>query len=165
MLKWVWKTFKQLPMRLRTSNRVNNANDVHLLQVLCLGLIGNILRFLYISYLTNPWYVLPFEFMQGITHAAVWAACCSYISHNTPPHLRSSAQGVLQGLHHGKQRIFFYPTVFLSIRRINCWFFIRFGSWMWRCNWRFLCSLLRNNDHLPWIWYVEIQLYFEKKRT
>lgn len=71
-------------------------------QVLCLGLIGNILRFLYISYLTNPWYVLPFEFMQGITHAAVWAACCSYISHNTPPHLRSSAQGVLQGLHHGK---------------------------------------------------------------
>lgn len=70
-------------------------------KVLCLGLIGNILRFLYISYLTNPWYVLPFEFMQGITHAAVWAACCSYIAHNTPQHLRSSAQGVLQGLHHG----------------------------------------------------------------
>ena len=61
--------------------------------------------------------------MQGITHAACWAACCSYISHNTPPHLRydwhlhitktsknnyiyrfnyrTSAQGVLQGLHHG----------------------------------------------------------------
>lgn len=76
-------------------------------QVLCLGLIGNILRFLYISYLTNPWYVLPFEFMQGITHAAVWAACCSYISHNTPPHLRSSAQGVLQGLHHGKRYVAF----------------------------------------------------------
>lgn len=73
-------------------------------KVLCLGLIGNILRFLYISYLENPWYVLPFEFMQGITHAAVWAACCSYLSHNTPSHLRSSAQGVLQGLHHGLGR-------------------------------------------------------------
>lgn len=73
-------------------------------KVLCLGLIGNILRFLYVSYLTNPWYVLPFEFMQGITHAAVWAACCSYIAHNTPQHLRSSAQGVLQGLHHGLGR-------------------------------------------------------------
>lgn len=34
-------------------------------QVLCLGLIGNILRFLYISWLKNPWWVLPFEFMQG----------------------------------------------------------------------------------------------------
>ena len=73
-------------------------------KVLCLGLIGNILRFLYISYLTNPWWVLPFEFMQGITHAAVWAACASYIAHNTPQHLRSSGQGVLQGLHHGLGR-------------------------------------------------------------
>ncbi|XP_075222109.1 major facilitator superfamily domain-containing protein 6 jef isoform X2 [Lycorma delicatula] len=73
-------------------------------KVLCLGLVGNILRFLYISYLKNPWWVLPFEFMQGITHAAVWAACCSYIAHNTPQHLRSSAQGVLQGIHHGLGR-------------------------------------------------------------
>jgi hypothetical protein len=66
-------------------------------QVLCLGLAGNVLRFLYISWLTNPWWVLPFEFVQGVTHAAVWAACCSYIAHGTPPRLRSSAQGVLQG--------------------------------------------------------------------
>jgi len=73
-------------------------------QVLCLGLGGNVLRFLYISWLTNPWWVLPFEFIQGITHAAVWAACCSYIAHNTPSQLRSSAQGVLQGLHHGLGR-------------------------------------------------------------
>lgn len=69
-----------------------------------MGLVGNILRFLYISWLTNPWYVLPFEFMQGITHAAVWAACCSYIAHNTPKEFRSSAQGLLQGLHHGLGR-------------------------------------------------------------
>lgn len=73
-------------------------------KVLCLGLCGNVLRFLYISWLKNPWWVLPFEFIQGITHAAVWAACCSYIAHNTPPQLRSSAQGVLQGLHHGLGR-------------------------------------------------------------
>ncbi|XP_044259089.1 major facilitator superfamily domain-containing protein 6 isoform X2 [Tribolium madens] len=73
-------------------------------KVLCLGLIGNTLRFLYISWLSNPWWVLPFEFMQGITHAAVWAACCSYLAHNTPPQLRSSAQGVLQGIHHGLGR-------------------------------------------------------------
>lgn len=42
--------------------------------------------------------------MQGITHAAVWAACCSYIAHNTPKEFRSSAQGLLQGLHHGLGR-------------------------------------------------------------
>nr|XP_027235101.1 major facilitator superfamily domain-containing protein 6-like isoform X2 [Penaeus vannamei] len=70
-------------------------------KVLCIGLTGNVVRFLYISWIKNPWWVLPFEFIQGITHAAVWAACCSYIAHNTPPHLRASSQGVLQGIHHG----------------------------------------------------------------
>ncbi|CAD1478928.1 unnamed protein product [Heterotrigona itama] len=73
-------------------------------KVLCMGLGGNVFRFLYISWLTTPWWVLPFEFIQGITHAAVWAACCSYIAHNTPPQLRTSAQGVLQGIHHGLGR-------------------------------------------------------------
>ncbi|XP_067627445.1 major facilitator superfamily domain-containing protein 6 [Eurosta solidaginis] len=74
------------------------------IKVLCLGLAGNVLRFLYISYATNPWMVLPFELMQGVTHAAVWAASCSYIAHSTPKHLRASAQGVLQGIHHGLGR-------------------------------------------------------------
>ncbi|CAH4037863.1 major facilitator superfamily domain-containing protein 6 [Pieris brassicae] len=73
-------------------------------KVLCLGLAGNVVRFLYISWLSDPWWVLPFEFVQGVTHAAVWAACCSYIAHGAPPRLRSSAQGVLQGLHHGLGR-------------------------------------------------------------
>lgn len=73
-------------------------------QVLCLGLAGNVLRFLYISRLTDPWWVLPFEFVQGVTHAAVWAACCSYIAAHAPAGLRASAQGVLQGLHHGLGR-------------------------------------------------------------
>ena len=110
------------------------------LQVLIAGLLGNLIRFLYISFITWPWLVLPFEFLQGkkingsalpflwvpsrspsihmfhnhqhgraplwwqlrwhedigITHAAVWAACCSFISHNTDAELRPSAQGVLQ---------------------------------------------------------------------
>merc|ERR1712012_1363852 len=70
-------------------------------KVLIAGLLGNLIRFLYISFITWPWLVLPFEFLQGITHAAVWAACCSFISHNTDAELRPSAQGVLQGIHHG----------------------------------------------------------------
>jgi hypothetical protein len=74
------------------------------IKVLCLGLLCNVLRFLYITVLSNPWWVLPFEFVQGITHAAVWMACCSYIAHNTPPELRHSAQSVLQLLHHGLGR-------------------------------------------------------------
>lgn len=36
-------------------------------KVLYAGLVGNVLRFMYISWLTNPWWVLPFEFVQGKT--------------------------------------------------------------------------------------------------
>merc|ERR1719278_138490 len=70
-------------------------------KVLMVGLLGNVIRFIYISFISKPWLVLPFEFLQGITHAAVWAACCSFISHNTDAELRPSMQGFLQGVHHG----------------------------------------------------------------
>ncbi|XP_050406082.1 major facilitator superfamily domain-containing protein 6 [Patella vulgata] len=74
------------------------------IKVLYAGLLGNVVRFMYISWLHNPQWVLPFEFVQGLTHAAVWAACCSYITQAIPKELRSSAQGILQGLHHGLGR-------------------------------------------------------------
>jgi MFS family permease len=72
--------------------------------VLCLGLLCSVLRFLYISYIREPWGVIPFELIQGVTHSAVWAAACSYIAHNTPPELRVSAQGVLSFIHNGAGR-------------------------------------------------------------
>ena len=56
---------------------------------------------MYVSSLDNPWWVLPFELVQGVTHAAVWATCCSYITQATSLHLKSSTQGILEGLHHG----------------------------------------------------------------
>lgn len=39
-----------------------------------------------------------------MTHAAIWAACISYLSAAVPPELRTSAQGILQGLHLGLGR-------------------------------------------------------------
>lgn len=72
--------------------------------VLYLGLIGNAVRFIFISLLSNPWHVLPLEILQGITHAAVWASCTSYIGKTAPPDYATSAQGVLQGLYHGLGR-------------------------------------------------------------
>ncbi|KAK3584420.1 hypothetical protein CHS0354_023262 [Potamilus streckersoni] len=74
------------------------------INVLYAGLAGNVVRFMYISWLKNPWWVLPFECVQGLTHAAVWATTCSYVNQAVPIGLRSSAQGILQGLHHGLGR-------------------------------------------------------------
>ena len=74
-------------------------------RVLCLGLAGNVGRFIYISWINSPWWVLPFEFIQGVTHATVWAACCSYITQAiSDASLKQSTQGVLHILHHGLGR-------------------------------------------------------------
>ena len=35
-------------------------------KVLAFGLLCNVCRFLYISFITWPWLILPFEFVQGI---------------------------------------------------------------------------------------------------
>ncbi|MEQ2205449.1 hypothetical protein XENOCAPTIV_029794, partial [Xenoophorus captivus] len=72
--------------------------------VLYIGLACNTARYLYISYLKNAWIVLPMEVLQGVTHASVWAACISFLSAAVPPALRTSAQGILQGLHLGLGR-------------------------------------------------------------
>lgn len=48
--------------------------------------------------------VFMFLFFVGVTHAAIWAACISYLSAAVPPELRTSAQGILQGLHLGLGR-------------------------------------------------------------
>ncbi|XP_041699697.1 major facilitator superfamily domain-containing protein 6-like isoform X1 [Coregonus clupeaformis] len=74
------------------------------IRVLYIGLACNTARYLYISYLENAWIVLPMEVLQGVTHASVWAACISYLSAAVPPELRTSAQGILQGLHLGLGR-------------------------------------------------------------
>lgn len=72
--------------------------------VLYIGLAGNFLRFVYIAWIRNPWLVLPLEVLQGFTHAAVWATCTSYMGRIAPPGYGTSAQGILQGLHHGLGR-------------------------------------------------------------
>ncbi|XP_061685298.1 major facilitator superfamily domain-containing protein 6-A [Syngnathoides biaculeatus] len=74
------------------------------IRVLYIGLGCNTARYLYISYLKNAWTVLPMEVLQGVTHASVWAACISFLSAAVPPALRTSAQGILQGLHLGLGR-------------------------------------------------------------
>ncbi|ELT88520.1 hypothetical protein CAPTEDRAFT_180902 [Capitella teleta] len=73
-------------------------------KVMYAGLVGNVFRFMYISWLRNPWWVLPFEFLQGLTHAAMWANGCSYVSRSIPSHLRPTAQGILSAIHHGLGR-------------------------------------------------------------
>lgn len=55
------------------------------IKILYMGLIGNFIRFVYISIITNPWWVLPFEFIQGdsfhmFIHLITYSYCSTLFS-------------------------------------------------------------------------------------
>ncbi|VDL75744.1 unnamed protein product [Nippostrongylus brasiliensis] len=77
---------------------INKFGHVRVMYI-CLGV--NVLRFLILSWLDNPWLVLPLQVLQGFALATVWASASSYISLIAPPHIKSSAQYILQLLYHG----------------------------------------------------------------
>ncbi|VDP05616.1 unnamed protein product [Heligmosomoides polygyrus] len=77
---------------------INKFGHVKVMYI-CLGV--NVCRFLILSWLDNPWLVVPLQVVQGFALATVWASASSYISLIAPPHIKSSAQYVLQLLYHG----------------------------------------------------------------
>lgn len=70
-------------------------------KVLYLGLICYAIRLFYYASVSNPWLVLPVEILPGITTAAVWAACLSYVSRNSMPGAKTTMQCILHGVHWG----------------------------------------------------------------
>ena len=53
--------------------------------LLYISLGAYILRFIYYSFLTNPWAVYPAELLHGLTYACMWSASVSYAHSISPP--------------------------------------------------------------------------------
>eukprot|EP00795_Rhopilema_esculentum_P014631 gene14631-5716_t len=71
------------------------------IRVLYLGLICYSIRLFYYSVIPYTWMVLAVELLPGITTAAVWAACLSYVSLNSRPGAQTTMQCILHGVHWG----------------------------------------------------------------
>ena len=56
-------------------------------------------RFLYFYFVKSPWFVLPAELLQGITTAAFWSSCVSYVGLH--PGASNTVQGILNGVYMG----------------------------------------------------------------
>lgn len=69
------------------------------INVMYLALFCYSIRFLYFYFVTNPWAVLPAELLQGITTAAFWASCVSYVGLH--PGASHTLQGILNGVYMG----------------------------------------------------------------
>lgn len=66
---------------------------------ICLG--TNVIRFLLIAWISNPWMILPLQVLQGCVLGLTWATATSYISLVSPPHLKPTSQYILLLLYHG----------------------------------------------------------------
>lgn len=51
--------------------------------------------------LTSAWWVLPLEFLHGLTFGAMWAAGVQHTSNIAPRSLEATAQTVFAGLYNG----------------------------------------------------------------
>lgn len=69
--------------------------------VLFLSIVGYVLRVSYYSVVTNPWTVLPFEFLHGITFSLSWAASTNYVYRASTPGTDGTMMGLLSAMLNG----------------------------------------------------------------
>ena len=69
------------------------------INVIYLALFSYSLRFVYFYFIHSPWTVLPAELLQGITTAALWSSCVSYVGLH--PGASNTVQGILNGVYMG----------------------------------------------------------------
>lgn len=70
-------------------------------RVIYLAAAGFTMRCLWYSFLSNPWFVLPLEFMPGITNALAWVAMLSYVNEISTSENATTHQGILYGFYRG----------------------------------------------------------------
>uniref|UniRef100_A0A182YLB2 Major facilitator superfamily associated domain-containing protein n=1 Tax=Anopheles stephensi TaxID=30069 RepID=A0A182YLB2_ANOST len=71
------------------------------IHAMSLVLLGFGVRFLLYSLLTDPWWVIPIEFMNGITFGLFYATMASYASIVAPPGTEATMQGLVGAVFEG----------------------------------------------------------------
>ena len=69
------------------------------INVIYVALFCYSVRFIYFYFVESPWVVLPAELLQGITTAAFWSSCVSYVGLH--PGASNTVQGILNGVYMG----------------------------------------------------------------
>ncbi|CAL1290973.1 unnamed protein product [Larinioides sclopetarius] len=70
-------------------------------QILSVALLTYVVRFLWYSYLYNPWWVLPVECCHGITYGLYYTVLAHYGKKSSKPGTEATTQSVLFSTHEG----------------------------------------------------------------
>jgi MFS_1 like family len=65
------------------------------------AMLAFVVRVVAYSFVTNPWFVLPFEALHGLTFAAGWAAGVEQSARSAPETLKNSAQSIFSSVYMG----------------------------------------------------------------
>ena len=79
----------ELPFFFLSGKILKKIGHIHAMSLVLLG-FG--VRFLFYSALVNPWWVIPIEFMQGITFGVFYSTMASYASIVAPPGTEATLQ-------------------------------------------------------------------------
>ncbi|GIY14157.1 major facilitator superfamily domain-containing protein 6 [Caerostris darwini] len=69
--------------------------------LLMAGLFTYLVRFLWYSYLTNPWWILPVEIGHGLTYGLYYTVLASYGKLSAKPGTEATTQAILFSTHEG----------------------------------------------------------------
>ncbi|XP_053683703.1 major facilitator superfamily domain-containing protein 6 [Sabethes cyaneus] len=88
----------ELPFFFLSGWILKKIGHVHAMSLVLLGFGA---RFLLYSLLVNPWWVIPIEFMNGITFGLFYATMASYASIVAPPGTEATMQGLVGAIFEG----------------------------------------------------------------
>uniref|UniRef100_A0A1L8DEU6 Putative transporter n=2 Tax=Nyssomyia neivai TaxID=330878 RepID=A0A1L8DEU6_9DIPT len=88
----------ELPFFFLSGWILNKIGHIHAMSLVLLG-FG--VRFLLYSALTNPWWVLPIELLNGITFGIFYSTMASYASIVAPPGTEATLQGLVGAVFEG----------------------------------------------------------------
>ncbi|GIY19145.1 major facilitator superfamily domain-containing protein 6 [Caerostris extrusa] len=87
-----------LPLMLFSGWIIRKVGHFH---ILCLSLLAYTIRFLWYSYLYNPWWVLPVEVLHGVTYGLLCTVLASYGKLSSKPGTEATTQSILFSTHEG----------------------------------------------------------------
>mmetsp|Transcript_6825 Transcript_6825/g.17658 ORF Transcript_6825/g.17658 Transcript_6825/m.17658 type:complete len:575 (-) Transcript_6825:48-1772(-) len=91
-------TISELPVFWASGTLINKYGASSLL---CASMAAFTVRAVFVSFLTNPWMVLPLQLLHGFTFAGAWTAGVALAKENSPAGLETSGQSIFSLAYNG----------------------------------------------------------------
>jgi predicted MFS family arabinose efflux permease len=68
---------------------------------LCVAMSSTVVRCVLYTIATEPWQVVAIQLLHGVSWVCIWSGGTAFAHEMAPPHLKSTAQGILNSVYGG----------------------------------------------------------------